>query len=55
MEGRAMTKAEAARILDPETSYEALQPYDYDERLELCEEACLIAADVLREQAESEV
>lgn len=55
MEGKAMTKAEAAQILDPETSYEALQPYDYDERLELCEEACRIAAYVLRSQAESEV
>lgn len=45
-----MTKAEAARILDPETSREALLPYAYDgpRRLAVVEEACRMGAAALR-------
>lgn len=44
-----MKHEEAARILDPETSRDALWEYeDQDERLEVCSEACRIAAEVLR-------
>lgn len=51
-----MTHEEAARILDPETSLEALCEYEYyggfrgeAARLEACNEACRVAAKVLRE------
>lgn len=45
-----MTNKEAADILDPDTSREALRPYIYDppRRLEVMEEACRVAAKVLR-------
>ena len=45
-----MTKEEAARILDPATTREALAAYAYDpeQRIRVVEEACRIAARVLR-------
>ena len=45
-----MSKEQAANILDPETSREALRPYIYDpdRRLAVVEEACRVAAKVLR-------
>lgn len=51
-----MTYEEAARILDPETSYEALEPWrlDYEARYAVVEEACHVAAQVLREKAEED-
>lgn len=46
-----MTREEATEILDPETNKAALVRYDDDEaRLEACNEACRIAAAVLRER-----
>ncbi len=46
----SMTHEEAARILDPETSQDALLEYGGEEaRLEACNEACRVAAKVLRE------
>lgn len=46
----SMTHEEAARILDPDTTREALNPYADSpvERMRLLDEACRIAADVLR-------
>ena len=48
-----MSNEEAARILDPETSREALAPYAHDCQLRLAvtEEACTVAAKVLRQTA----
>lgn len=48
-----MSNEEAARILDPETSREALAPYAHDCQLRLAvtEEACTVAAKVLRDTA----
>ena len=48
-----MNNEEAARILDPETSREALAPYAHDCQLRLAvtEEACTVAAKVLRDTA----
>ena len=45
-----MSNEDAARILDPETSREALAPYAHDCQLRLAvtEEACTVAAKVLR-------
>ena len=45
-----MTYEEAARILDPETSREALLPYAYDQQYQqmLLRDACQLAAKVLR-------
>ena len=45
-----MTKEEAARILDPATSAEALRPYALDcvMRLAVVEEACRMGAEALR-------
>ena len=45
-----MTIEEAIRILDPETSREALQPYAYDnyQRHKVVEEACRVAVKELR-------
>ena len=45
-----MTNEEAARILDPATSAEALQPYALDcvMRLAVVEEACRMGAEALR-------
>ena len=51
-----MTYEEAARILDPETSREALRPYDYDQKrkLQVIDDACRVAAEVLRTKRETE-
>lgn len=48
-----MTYEEAARILDPETSREALLPYAYDPQYQqmLLRKACVIAANVLESYA----
>ena len=45
-----MTNEEAARILDPATSAEALRPYELDGvmRLAAVEEACLMGAEALK-------
>ena len=45
-----MTKEEAARILDPATSAEALRPYALDcvMRLAVVEEACRMGAEALK-------
>lgn len=47
-----MTRAEAARILDPETSREALLLYAEDCQLRwaVVNEACRMGAEALREQ-----
>lgn len=47
-----MTIEEAIRILDPETSKEALLPYAYDnhQRRKVVDEACRVAADELRKR-----
>lgn len=52
-----MTYEEAADILDPETSREALRPYDYDyqRRLQVVNDACQIAAEVLRNVSDTNV
>lgn len=45
----SMTHEEASRILDPETSAKALREYGGgNEQIAACDEACRIAADVLR-------
>lgn len=51
-----MTYEEAADILDPETSREALRPYDYDyqRRLQVVNDACQMAAEVLRIKRKTE-
>ena len=51
-----MTYEEAARILDPETSREALLPYAYDPQYQqmLLRDACQMAAEVLRTKRETE-
>ena len=48
-----MTYKEAADILDPDTSREALAPYSLDcqMRLAVVNEACAVAARVLRDTA----
>ena len=48
-----MTCKEAADILDPDTSGEALAPYSLDcpMRLAVTNEACAVAAKVLRDTA----
>ena len=47
-----MTTEEAARILDPATSAEALRPYALDcvMRMAVVEEACRMDEETLREQ-----
>ena len=52
----SMTHEEAARILDPKTTREALNPYADSpaERMRLLDEACRIAADVLRNKPTGE-
>ena len=49
-----MDYKQAADILDPATSREALRPYDYDRhrKYQVVEDACRIAAQVLRERNE---
>lgn len=50
-----MTHEEAARILDPETSAKALSEYgDGSAQIAACDEACRIAADVLRNKPTGE-
>ena len=49
-----MTREEAARILDPETSRDELWRYEADTRLAACDEACRMGADALRAQQERE-
>lgn len=50
-----MTREEAALILDPETSRDALLPYEsQEERIAVCEEACRLGAAALREKEERE-
>lgn len=48
-----MTYKDAAEILDPDTSREALAPYSLDcqMRLAVANEACAVAARVLRDTA----
>ena len=48
-----MTREEAAYILDPETTREALLPYALDGpmRLAVVEEACRVAVKALREES----
>lgn len=49
-----MTVEEAIRILDPETSREALQQYEeYEDRLEVVNEACRVACAALCAQQDS--
>lgn len=45
-----MTNQEAARLLDPETSREALLPYSYDPQYQqmLLRDACELAAKALK-------
>ena len=52
-----MTYKEAADILDPETSKDALRPYDYDlqRRLQVINDACQMAAEVLRNTTDTNV
>ena len=47
-----MTIKEAIRILDPESSKEALLPYAYDshQRRKVVDEACRVAVDELRKR-----
>lgn len=45
-----ISEKEAARILDPETSRDALWEYEEEDRLEACNEACRVAAAALRAQ-----
>lgn len=45
-----MTKKEAEKILDPETSRNALVEYDDEERIEAVNEACRVAVSALRAQ-----
>lgn len=49
-----MTAEEAIRILDPETSREALRQYEeYEDRLEVVNEACRVACAALCAQQDS--
>ncbi|OUN23571.1 hypothetical protein B5G34_00265 [Flavonifractor sp. An82] len=52
----SMTHEEAARILDPDTTREALNPYADSpvERMRLLDAACRVAADVLRNKLTGE-
>lgn len=43
-----MTIEEAIRILDPDTSREALRDFDHDTGVSLVEEACRLAVDALK-------
>lgn len=45
-----MTKEEAKKILDPETSRDALLGYEDEDRIEVVNEACRIAVAALRAQ-----
>lgn len=52
-----MDYKQAADILDPATSREALRPYDYDHhrKYQVVEDACRIAAQVLRTATDTNV
>lgn len=52
-----MTYEEAARILDPETSREALLPYAYDQQYQqmLLRDACRLAAEMLRNDSNANI
>ena len=52
-----MTHEEAAYILDPDTTREALRPYLYDpeRRIKVVEEACRVAAAALRPVSREQV
>lgn len=52
-----MTYKEAADILDPKTTREALRPYNYDSKrqIQIVEDACELAANVLRSAADINV
>lgn len=45
-----MTKEQAEKILDPETSRDALLEYEDEERIEAVNEACVVAVSALRAQ-----
>ena len=49
-----MTREEAVRILDPETTRDELREYDADTYIEACNEACRMGADAIRAQQERE-
>ena len=49
-----MTREEAARILDPETSRDELWKYEADTRIEACNEACRMGDDAIRAKQERE-
>lgn len=49
-----MTREEAARILDPETTWYELWKYEAETHLAVCDEACRMGADALRGQQERE-
>ena len=49
-----MTREEAARILDPETTWYELWKYEAETHLAVCDEACRMGADALRAQQERE-
>lgn len=49
-----MTREDAARILDPETTRDELWKYEADTRIEACNEACRMGTDALRAQQERE-
>lgn len=45
-----MTKEQAEKILDPETSRDAPLKYECEERIEAVNEACMVAVSALRAQ-----
>lgn len=51
-----MTISEAIYILDPQTTRDALRPYDYDPegRIRIVEDACRVVCAALRAQQEAE-
>lgn len=49
-----MTREEAARLLDPETTWYELWKHEEEMRLEDCNEACRMGADALRAQQKRE-
>lgn len=52
-----MDYKQSADILDPATSREALRPYDYDRhrKYQVVEDACRVAAQVLRSATDTNV
>ena len=49
-----MTREEAARLLDPETTWYELWKHEEEMSLAACNEACRMGADALRAQQERE-